>query len=233
MLIPIIEYIRLRVTSVIIKRLLEGYLRLCIFAVFWSAPFTAIKKRYVMKSYFSSRVVLRATVLFMSILSVMSVFAQQAAPPAVPDTSRMTYNQISKGLGLYVYPSKGQSQQEQKVDEFECYTWAVSQSGIDPLNLPKVEAPPPQTGPTGGGVVGAAKGAAAGAAIGAIAGDAGKGAAIGAVAGGLAGRRQGKQAQAQANQQAEQQAKAQEQAMKDSFKKAFSVCMEGKGYTIK
>ena len=61
--------------------------------------------------------------------------------------------------------------------------WAVEQSGIDPLNLPKVEAAPVQSGPTGGAVKGAAKGAAAGAAIGAIAGDAGKGAAIGATAG--------------------------------------------------
>jgi hypothetical protein len=167
------------------------------------------------------------------LIMYLPVSAQQALPPALPDTSKMTYNQVSKGLGLYVYPSKGQSQQKQKEDEFECYKWAVSQSGIDPLNLPKVEAPPPQTGPTGSGVVGAAKGAAAGAAIGAIAGDAGKGAAIGAVAGGLAGRRQGNQAQEQANKQAEQQAAAQEQAMKDSFKKAFSVCIEGKGYTVK
>jgi hypothetical protein len=159
-------------------------------------------------------------------------FAQNATTPALPDTSRMTYNQISQEMQLFVYPSKGQSKQQQKVDEFECYKWAVDQSGIDPLNLPKVEAKV-QTGPTGGAVKGAAKGAAAGAAIGAIAGDAGQGAAIGAVAGGLAGRRQGQQAQAQQNQQAQASASAAEQEMKDTFKKAFSVCMEGKGYTIK
>jgi len=163
----------------------------------------------------------------------MSLIAQEAAPPALPDTSKMTYNQISQGLKLFVYPSKGQSKQQQKVDEFECYKWGVEQSGIDPLNLPKVEAAPAQTGPTGGAVKGAAKGAAAGAAIGAITGDAGEGAAVGAVVGGLAGRRQGKQAQAQQNQQSQANAAATEQAMKDSFKKAFSVCIEGKGYTIK
>jgi hypothetical protein len=145
----------------------------------------------------------------------------------------MTYNQISQQMKLYVYPAKGQSKQQQKEDEFECYKWAVEQSGIDPLNLPKVEAPPPQTGPTGGAVKGAAKGAAAGAAIGAIAGDAGKGAAIGAAAGGMAGRGAGKQAQSQQNQQAQANAAATEQAMKDSYMKAFSVCIEGKGYTIK
>jgi hypothetical protein len=184
-----------------------------------------------MKPSFVNRTFSRlvSTAVIMAFAS--TAFAQTT--PTVPDTSKMTYNQMSQGLKLYVYPAKGQSQQQQKEDEFECYKWAIEQSGIDPLNLPKVEAPPPQTGPTGGAIKGAAKGAAAGAAIGAIAGDAGEGAAIGAAAGAMAGRRAGKQAQAQANQQAEASAAATEQAMKDSFVKAFSVCLEGKGYTIK
>jgi Glycine zipper len=159
--------------------------------------------------------------------------AAQQPPPSLPDTSKMTYNQISKGLKLYVFPAKSQSQQQQKVDEFECYKWAMEQSGIDPLNLPKVEAAPVQSGPTGGAVKGAAKGAAAGLAIGSIGGEAGKGAAVGAIAGGLAGRRKGKQAQAQANQQSAADVANKEQAMKDSFVKGFSACLEGKGYTIK
>src|SRR6187549_1624375 len=171
--------------------------------------------------------------LLMAIVLGFFQTAYAQAPPALPDTSKMNYNQISTGLKLYVYPAKGQSRQQQKVDEFECYKWAMEQSGIDPLNLPKVQAPPPQTGPTGGAVKGSAKGAAAGVAIGAIAGDAGKGAAIGAVAGGVAGRRQGKQAQAQANQQSQANAAGQEKEMKDSFIKGFSACLEGKGYTIK
>lgn len=161
-----------------------------------------------------------------------SIFAQTPGP-ALPDTSKITYNQISQAMKLYVFPAKDQTKQKQKEDEFECYKWAVEQSGIDPLNLPKVQAAPAQTGPTGAAVGGAAKGAAAGVAIGAIAGDAGKGAAIGAVAGGLAGRRAGKQGQAQANQQSQANAAKSEQEMKDSYKKAFSVCIEGKGYTIK
>jgi hypothetical protein len=159
----------------------------------------------------------------------------QAVPVTqqMPDTAKMTYNQISKAMNLYVYPSKKQSQSQQKKDEFACYQWAVEQSGIDPLNLPKVEAAPVQSGPTGGAVKGAARGAAAGAAIGAIAGDAGKGAAIGAAAGGMKGAGKGKQAQAQQNQKSQADTAAKEQEMKDSFKKACSVCIEGKGYTIK
>lgn len=171
-------------------------------------------------------------IFVMVLVATPSVFAQTPVA-SIPDTSQMTYNQISQKLGLYVFPSKDQSKQQQKVDEFECYKWAIEQSGIDPLNLPTIEVAPTQEGPTGGAVVGAAKGAAAGAAIGAITGDAGQGAAVGAVVGGLSGRRAGKKAQAQANQQSEANAAASEQAMKDSFKKAFSVCIEGKGYTVK
>ena len=185
-----------------------------------------------MKTHLLSNMISSLSLPVIILAFSQTIFAQAAAPPALPDTSKMTYNQISQGLKLFVYPSKGQSKQQQKADEFECYKWAMEQSGIDPLNLPKVEAEV-QTGPTGGAVKGAAKGAAAGAAIGAIAGDAGEGAAIGAVAGGLAGRRQGKQAQAQQNQQAQANASAAEQEMMNSFKKAFSVCIEGKGYTIK
>jgi len=42
------------------------------------------------------------------------VYAQQPVPTTqvLPDTSKMTYNQISQQMKLYVFPSKGQSQQQ-------------------------------------------------------------------------------------------------------------------------
>ena len=166
------------------------------------------------------------------VIGAIQVKAQVPTTQAMPDTSQMTYNQISLGLGLFVFPTNEQSQQQQKVDEFECYKWAMEQSGIDPLNLPKVEAEV-QSGPTGGAVKGAARGAAAGAAIGAITGDAGEGAAIGATAGALRGRRAGKQAQAQQNQQSQANAAAASADITNTFKKGFSACIEGKGYTVK
>ncbi|MFL5741628.1 MAG: glycine zipper domain-containing protein [Flavisolibacter sp.] len=160
------------------------------------------------------------------------VQAQEA--PSIPDTSKITYNQISNGLKLHAYPAKGQDQQQQKNDEIDCYKWAMKESGVDPLNIPKVEVAPAKKGPTGAAVAGAAKGAAAGAAIGAVANDdAGNGAATGAVVGGIAGRRKGKKAQAQQNQKAQTDAASKEKELKDSFTKAFSACLEGKGYTIK
>jgi hypothetical protein len=202
-------------------------------------PIIILLKQKKMKPNFFFKTVTRFFLSVMILGFYQTVFAQaaqpqaQQKPPTVLDTAKITYNQISSGMKLYVFPSKGQSKEQQKKDEYECYKWAMEQSGIDPLNLPKIEAAPVQSGPTGGAVRGGARGAAAGVAIGAIAGDAGKGAAIGAAAGGMAGRRQGKRAQAQANEQATADVANKEKEMKASFVKAFSVCMEGKGYTIK
>ncbi len=167
------------------------------------------------------------------ILSLLFQFAF-AQQPSLPDTSKMTYNGISNSLKLYVFPAKNQSQQQQKADEFECYKWAMEQTGIDPKNPPKAKPDSSkQSGRTGGAVGGAAKGAAAGAAIGAIAGDAGEGAAIGAAGGAIAGRRKKKAAEAQSEKQAQADVKNKEAEIMNTYIKAFSACIEGKGYTIK
>jgi len=168
-------------------------------------------------------------ILFLSYLPV-AVFSQVSV---TLDTSKMTYNQISSSLKMYVFPSKGQSNQQQKKDEYECYKWAVQQSGIDPLNMPQVKPDSVAKGPDGTAVKGAAKGAVVGLAVGSITGDAGTGAAVGAVAGGAGGIRQKRVTQAKKQQQSEAKAAKTEQEMADSYKKAFSACVEGKGYTIK
>ena len=150
--------------------------------------------------------------------------------------AQQTQNQaqsIAQGLGLYVFPTKGQDKDQQNKDEMECYKWAIQQTGYDPLNPPEIKAKEADRSLNGQGLVGGAKGAAAGAAIGAIAGDAGQGAAIGAVVGGLSGRRarlRGDQMEQMHNEQA---AAAKSQELMNNYKKAFSACMEGKGYTIK
>ena len=63
-----------------------------------------------------------------------------------------------------VFPAKGQSAQQQKKDEGECHTWAVTNSKYDPTNPPKQAAapPPPQGATPGSGVRGAARGAVVG-----------------------------------------------------------------------
>src|SRR6478752_1681499 len=140
---------------------------------------------------------------------------------------------LNKKLGLYVFPAKNQTAEQQQKDESYCYDWAIKNSGVDPLNMQAVKPDTAHAPSTGQGmVVGGAKGAAAGVAIGAIAGDAGKGAAIGAVAGGLAGRRAAKGSQQAAEQQSQQKAQSATQSQIDAFTKAYKACLTGKGYTV-
>lgn len=146
---------------------------------------------------------------------------------------------------LYVFPSQGQSPEQQKRDEFECYTWAKEQTGFDPLQAspPQASAPPPQTGKKGPGTLESAIiGGALGAGIGALTSPsskrgsrAGKGALIGAGAGALYGQVQkGKQDEQarQADQWTQQQVEAYNQR-RDAFNRAYGACLEGKGYTVK
>ncbi|RDK07660.1 YMGG-like glycine zipper-containing protein [Cupriavidus lacunae] len=128
------------------------------------------------------------------------------------------------------YPAKGQSSAQQQKDDGYCYSWAKSNTGIDPAAV--AAAPPPPSGPAVGGgerVGGAARGAAGGAVIGAITGDAGKGAAVGAVAGTMVGGSRARQNQrnVQAN------AQAQSQGAMDTYYRAYGACMAGRGYSIK
>jgi len=138
---------------------------------------------------------------------------------------------LASSFGVYVYPTNGQTAEQQNAAESACYSSAQSKTGFNPA------APPPQTVQAqqvqGGMVSGGARGAAAGAAIGAIAGDAGEGAAIGAVAGGLLGRRRQNEYNATSQQQAQQQAQAQYQGAMNNFRTAFSACMGSKGYVAK
>ena len=85
------------------------------------------------------------------------------------DTLNLTYALVSQ-LNIYVFPAQGQSKEQQEKDISECYEWAVQQTGVNPLNPPKVEADQVETGPDGSAVRGAAKGAAVGAAAGGMAG---------------------------------------------------------------
>lgn len=138
--------------------------------------------------------------------------------------------------GVYIYPTRGQSSQQQSRDRYECHTWAVQQTGFDPSRPQQAQTPPPQQqAPQGGALRGAAGGAALGAVGGAIAGDAGKGAAIGAATGALFGglrraNQRKQQQQAEADWAAQQQAAAaQGQA---AYNRALSACLTGRGYTV-
>ena len=139
---------------------------------------------------------------------------------------------------LYVFPAKGQSQEQTEKDKYECYQWAKRQTGFDPMQVPTAtSAPPQQTSSTGGAVGGAVGGAAVRAVVGGIArDDAGKGALAGAAAGALIGgmrKRSRAKSQYQAEQQWAQQQAANYQHQRNEYNRAYAACLEGKGYTVK
>jgi hypothetical protein len=144
---------------------------------------------------------------------------------------------VAQAQQTFVYPAQGQSQEQQNRDHGDCHVWAIQQSGFDPAN-PQVAggAPPPQSESQQGGVGrGAVRGGVVGLGVGAIAGDAGKGAAIGAVGGGLIGgmrRNDQRRRQAQQQQDYQQQQQAALNQGRSNYNRAFSVCMQGRGYTV-
>ena len=176
--------------------------------------------------------ILKTSTIFALFLIVSNIKAQETA--TITKTQQVQLQipvDISKTLGLYMFPAKNQDASTQKEDNKECYIWAYQQTGFDPSNPTKIPVKKAQV-QGGTAVVGSAKGAAAGAAIGAIAGDAGKGAAIGAVTGALGGIRARRIAEAEQQERNKQLAVEDSNKYKEQFNKAFSSCIQAKGYTV-
>jgi hypothetical protein len=131
------------------------------------------------------------------------------------------------GQDLFIYPQRGQTQEQQNRDRYECHSWAVQQTGFDPTRAQTAQAPPPSASgaPQGDVVRGAGRGAALGAVGGAIGGDAGKGAAIGAATGALFGGEQEQAAWAAQQQSAAAQGH-------NAYNRAMTACLSGRGYTV-
>jgi len=137
---------------------------------------------------------------------------------------------LASAQNIIAYPAKGQSQQQQERDRYDCHNWAVQQTGYNPqAQFAGSTVPPPPVG--GGALPGAVKGAAIGAVGGAIGGDAGKGAAIGAGAGALIGGMRRREMEMQQQQMAQQQAAASAQRAA-GFNRAMGACLQGRGYTV-
>jgi len=131
---------------------------------------------------------------------------------------------------LFIYPTQGQSQEQQDLDEAQCRRFATDRTGFDPMRTPTATtaAPPTQGSAIGGG----ARGALLGTAVGAIAGDVGRGAAIGAASGGLLGGMRRQDSQRQQQEWARRES-ARHQQNRDAFNRAFAACLEGRGYTVR
>jgi hypothetical protein len=130
-----------------------------------------------------------------------------------------------------VYPSKGQSKQQQSKDEGECHQWAKQQTGVDPQKLAEEATTGEVYQRHHSALGGAAKGALLGVVGGAIGGDAGKGAAIGAGVGAVAGTMRSRR-DLDAQHQAYDSAHATQRAQLKQYDRGYSTCMRGRGYSV-
>lgn len=143
----------------------------------------------------------------------------------------------------YVFPAANQSAEQQKKDEYECYLWAVEQSGYDPVASGKAESSltTADSDNTSSESSGAGKSMLGGAARGAVIaevsdGDAGKGAATGATLGLMKGKRRQQSQQEQERLEAEERARAEAEAREklvSNYQRANAACLEGRNYVIK
>ncbi len=143
---------------------------------------------------------------------------------------------------VYFYPLKGQTVEQQSRDHYECYNWAMKQTGFDPglssrppeQRVKVVPLPPPGHD--------TALFAIAGAVLGAVLGGprhAAGGALIGAAGGAMAGAASDSVRQEEARRQEEAYARgdqarlAQSEQKELDFRRAMGACLEGRGYSVR
>jgi len=151
-------------------------------------------------------------------------------------------NQGSAAAQIYFYPKEGQTKEQQGRDHYECYNWAVKETGFDPATsqIPAddrvrlVPMPPPGYD--------TASLAIAGAVLGAILGgrrNAAGGAIIGATGGAIIGAASDSARQESVKHQQDAynaKSRAQRSAFAEremNFRRAMSACLEGRGYSVK
>ena len=154
---------------------------------------------------------------------------ETAAPPQVPPAQ------------VYFYPKEGQTNEQQSRDHYDCYNWAVQQTGFDPgqsaiptdQRVRVVPMPPPGYDTATLAVAGAVLGALIGGPRHALGG-----ALIGASGGAIAGAASDSARMESARQQEEAYAardRAHDARLDEKvfgFRRAMSACLEGRGYSV-
>jgi hypothetical protein len=143
---------------------------------------------------------------------------------------------------IYFYPTRGQSETQQKRDHYECYVWAEKQSGFNPHQAQLAPHQRLQVTPISPPGTDTAVGAVSGAMIGSILFSPhghGEGMVFGALTGALLGAASdsARQQQAEHIQQQYDSKDAQQYARVDKqardFRRAISACLEGRGYSVR
>jgi hypothetical protein len=171
---------------------------------------------------------------------VLFIAAVSSGCVSTPETVSVPVEPLAPETTVYFYPTQGQSAEQQDRDKYECYRWAVQQSGFDPslpgapphLRVVVAAGPPPGAGVVTGAVVGGALGAAVSRPW-----EAASGALVGAIAGAAIGGIAESQAREQANAQMAASASAARDASLErkasDYRRAMGACLEGRGYNVR
>jgi len=143
---------------------------------------------------------------------------------------------------LYFYPERGQPENLQDRDRFECYRWAVRETGTDPGMMAvrsddAGRAPPVPYTPRRADGADVAAGAVTGAVLGAVVSSprhVGAAAVLGAIFGATLGAASGEARNRAIDDAQARQAAAAERARLplDNFRRAMTACMQGRGYRV-
>lgn len=177
---------------------------------------------------------------------LITVLAAMLAACASPPQRRMVQRApevAPPDTDVAAYPLQRQSEREIRQDRYECYLWAVRQSGYDPAQTrPTVPPPTPRVLPDPPVGYDTAAGAITGAVIGAAVANphnTGQGAAVGAAVGAVAGA--ASDAAREARAQRIEDAYAERASRTDygnwrqaeNYRRALSACLQGRGYSVR
>jgi hypothetical protein len=145
------------------------------------------------------------------------------APPPVAAPSQQA---------VYFYPELSQNEAKQDRDRYECYRWAVRETGVDPGMTPVRYVPPPRAAVRDGAevVAGAATGAIVGAAF-SSPHNTGQGMVLGAIFGTILGAA-AHEARVQSAEHAYAHRVSAQQVPVENFRRAMGACMTGRGYRV-
>ena len=159
------------------------------------------------------------------------------------------FSSTASSQDIYIYPAKGQTDEQLAEDRYACHRWAADESGFDPTQfdgvapLKTIKVPVPKNEADGATGKGAVTGAVIGGVVGSHKGDTAEGAVVGAVLGTIAGAAVEEQGQREAREQAEAEARRQADEIaknkaelalrKSDYRRAMTACLEGRGYTVR
>ncbi|MCE5283569.1 MAG: glycine zipper family protein [Deltaproteobacteria bacterium] len=185
----------------------------------------------------------RASAWLLLFPAILTLTACYPAPyRTVPASAPVAERPSAPMPQVYFYPKAGQTADQQSRDHYECYNWAVAQTGFDPgqsaipteQRVRVVPMPPPGHDTAAMAIAGAVLGALIGghrhAAEGVVIGAAG-GAMVGAASDSARVEAAQRQEDAYAAQGRARDSQLAEKAL--GFRRAMSACLEGRGYSVK